>query len=114
MASVKAGELKSGQMVRSTLDTGPVIWPMAEAVLYTQMAMFMRDSGRTISLTDKVHIIIATVQSILVDGSRISKKVTVLKSGVTELLMKDITKMVKSKAKEHSSGQISRCLRASS
>ena len=53
-------------------------------------------------------------QSILVNGSRTSSKVTVRKSGLMELVSKDSIKMARSKAKVLSSGQISRCLRASS
>ena len=76
-------------------DTGRMTWQMVKVVLFTQMEMFMKDSGSTTKPAAKAPTSILMVQSLLVSGRTTVSMDLVSRPGQTEQPMKVTTKTEK-------------------
>jgi hypothetical protein len=75
-AESKCGKMDpsmKGKIFKSISDVGRIIWRMGLEDLFMLMVMFMLEDGRMINRKDTVSITMLTVQTIKVNGPKISK-----------------------------------------
>ena len=87
----RAMECRFGLMVQNMKDFGKMTWLLDMVDLYWPTEMYIRVNGLRTKPMDKANITMPRVQPIAVVGSKISKRVQVVKNGQTEVIMKAST-----------------------
>ena len=87
----RATECRCGLMVQNMKDSGKMIWRLDTVGLYWPTEMYTKVNGLKTKPMGKANTIMLRAQLIAVVGSKISKRVKVVKNGLTVAIMKVIT-----------------------